>query len=107
MSNGMTNPFEEALPTVESLGMPITMTPMDAIKFAKYIIDVLGHKGPMGPEEWVEYGARWKKESGYASSGTTTPGTGSSLEDYAADRNASTTDAGAGATHSDPDYFPE
>ena len=69
MSNSMTNPFENELPTVESLGMPATMTPMDAIKFAKYIIDVLGHRGPMGPEEWIKYGDQWKEESGYAQAG--------------------------------------
>ena len=67
MSNAMTNPFENELPTVESLGMPATMTPMDAIKFAKYIIDVLGHRGPMGPEEWIKYGDLWKEQ--YAQTG--------------------------------------
>ena len=41
--------FSSDLPTVEGLGMPITMTPMDAIKFARWYKDKFGH-GPMGPE---------------------------------------------------------
>ena len=102
MTGEMTNPFEKALPTIEELGMPITMTPMDAIKFARWYIDKFGH-GPMGPEEWIQFGDQWKEESGYASSGTTTPGTGSGLGDYVTDRNGSTTDAG-GNNNADNNY---
>jgi len=86
MSNAMTNPFENELPTVDSLGMPVTMTPMDAFKFARWYIDKFGHKGPMGPEEWIQFGDQWKEESGYASSGTTVAGQGSGLDDYLNDR---------------------
>ena len=82
--------FSSDLPTVESLGMPITMTPMDAIKFARWYKDKFGH-GPMGPQEWIQYGDLWKKESGYSMAGTTAGGQGSGLDQYVKDRGATTT----------------
>ena len=82
--------FSSDLPTVEGLGMPITMTPMDAIKFARWYKDKFGH-GPMGPQEWIQYGDLWKKESGYSMAGTTAGGQGSGLDQYVKDRNNYTT----------------
>ena len=83
---GGTNIFDSDLPTVESLGMPITMTPMDAIKFAGWYKDKFGH-GPMGPQEWIQFGDLWKKESGYSMAGTTPGSQGSFLDQYLNERN--------------------
>ena len=78
-------------------GMDIPSFPWNhpAVKFAKWYIDKFGH-GPKGSESWIDHGADYRADKGYAQSGETTPGTGSGLGDYVADRGGSTTDAGGG-----------